>query len=155
MKHEYKRLKNDVLYEQSQIEIVISDIQKLVGESTRDDMNRDQKTAIAGYLMNFYNGVENIMKRIAKDYYRKFPKGELWHKQLIKQSLNPPNGKEALFSKDVIDGLYDYLGFRHFFIHGYGFMLSWDKMEPLVKKAPKLWENIKEDINLFLEKLEA
>lgn len=153
MKCECKKLKDDILYEQSQIEIVISDIQKLVGKLAKDDMSRDQITAIAGYLMNFYNGIENIMKRVAKDYYRKFPKGELWHKQLLMQSLNPPNKKVVLFSKGVVDGLYDYLGFRHFFIHGYGFMLSWDKMEPLVEKVDGLWKDIKGDISLFLGKL--
>lgn len=90
MKCECKKLKGDILYEQSQIEIVISDIQKLVEKLAGHDISRDQRTAIAGYLMNFYNGIENIMKRVAKDYYRKFPKGELWHKQLLKQSLSPP-----------------------------------------------------------------
>jgi hypothetical protein len=42
------------------------------------------------YLMNFYNGIENILKRITKEYYLVMPKGESWYKELIVLSSSPP-----------------------------------------------------------------
>jgi len=42
------------------------------------------------YLMNFYSGIENILKRISKEYYLTVPKGESWHKELLILSSNPP-----------------------------------------------------------------
>ncbi len=34
-----------------------------------------QKAAIGTFLMNFYVGIENIIKRISKEYYQNLPKG--------------------------------------------------------------------------------
>lgn len=151
---QYGRLKDDILYERSQVELVLSDIERLDSEFGKDDATRDQKVAMAGYLMNFYNGIENIMKRSAKDYYQSMPKGELWHKQLLKLSGKPPKGKVALFTEDVVNKLYDYLAFRHFFVHGYGFKLSWDKIKTLVRDIDKLWVGIKSDIDSFINSLD-
>lgn len=147
------RLKGDIRYEKAQIETVVSDIKRLRLELQSDEPSRDQKTAMAGYLMNFYNGLENIMKRVAKEYYATMPTGELWHKQLLKQSLVPPTGMEPLFSERVVNKLYGYLGFRHFFIHGYGFKLSWEKTEVLVVDIDALWHEVEGDLDSFIAKV--
>ena len=52
--------------------------------------------------MNFYNGVENTIKRVCKLYYDCFPKGNIWHKDLLELSCEPPQGKEAIFSEDIV-----------------------------------------------------
>jgi hypothetical protein len=50
-------------------------------------------------------GIENIIKRISKEYYQNMPKGESWHKELLDLSYNPPQGKRPIFDKIIVDRL--------------------------------------------------
>jgi len=146
MKHDYERLKQDIIFEESQIDILIEKIEKL----SKDELTETKVAAIATYLMNFYNGVENIMKRWAKEYYKKVPKEDAWHKELLQLSCSCNRGKIAIFNKEVVDRLYSYLMFRHFFIHGYGFKLNWEKMRSLVGNIGDLWKEIKKQLSEFI-----
>jgi len=149
MKANYEQLKKDLLFEQGQVDLVISKIRGI-----KDLKITEVNTAAtATYLMNFYNGIENIMKRCAKEYYRKIPKGDDWHKQLLLQSSLHHKSKIPLFEQETVDKLYNYLTFRHFFIHGYGFKLNWEKMESLVENIDKLWEDIKKQLSTFISSI--
>lgn len=148
MKPEYEQLKQDILYEQRQLDIVISKISR-IGE----DITDVKKAALAAYLMNFYNGVENIMKRCAKEYYKRMPKGADWHKQLLRKSYAGNGGKRPLFSEEIVDRLYDYLTFRHLFIHGYEFKLKWEEMKSLIENIDELWGKIKERLTAFVSEM--
>lgn len=93
------------------------------------------------------------MKRAGKVYYKRLPKAGDWHKQLLQQSCMPKRNKIPIFSENLVTKLYGYLAFRHFFIHGYGFKLDWDKMSPLVDNLDRLWPEIKSSIAEFTEKI--
>ena len=75
-----------------------------------DQKKRDYfaEPAMGTYLMNFYNGIENILKRISKVYYIAMPKGESWHKELLVLSSNPPEGKIAILNHDIASRLHLY-----------------------------------------------
>lgn len=148
MKPKYEQLKEDILFEQSQIDIVVQKIR-----ITKKDATEANIAALAVYLMNFYNGVENIMKRCAREYYKKSPEGDDWHKQLLMQSCSRVNNSVPLFDKEIMDSLYHYLTFRHFFIHGYGFKLKKEKMEPLIIEIDELWQKIKNQLSEFISKI--
>ena len=148
MKPEYEQFKNDLLFEQSQLEIVVSKIKEI-----KDIPSEINTAALATYLMNFYNGIENIMKRCAKEYYKKMPKGDGWHKELLQQSFTHNKSKIPLFDKNIVDKLYNYLLFRHFFIHGYGFKLNRDKLKSLVDDIDKLWIEIKNCVAEFIARV--
>lgn len=147
-KSKYEQLKKDILFEQGQLDMVISKIKKI-----QDNITEVNIAALATYLLNFYNGIENIMERCAKEYYKKMPKGDDWHKQLLQQSLTQNKDKLPLFNKAIVDRLYNYLIFRHFFIHGYGFKLNWDKMKSLVDNIDGLWREVKNRIAEFITEI--
>src|SRR3990172_13001416 len=126
MKDQYKELKEDVL---------------------------DEETAMGTYLMNFYNGVENMIKRISKEYYLTMPKGENWHKELLLLSVNPPQGKIPLFSQSIVEKLNTYRNFRHRFVSGYGFQLKAEKMLELADNITPLWSEVKTAISDFWKKV--
>jgi hypothetical protein len=153
MKNKFEELLNDINNEIKQIEKVIEVIVKEKNQLTSNPPSITQKTAFAGYLMNFYNGIENILKQISKRYYKKFPSGEAWHKDLLKLCITPPNKTLQIFNKTIIDELYNYLGFRHFFIHGYSFKIKWEELEILINNIERLWSSIKNEINNFSNKL--
>ena len=148
MKLKREQLKQDILFEQSQLDAVA---QKISG--IEKDAAETSVAALGVYLMNFYNGIENIMKRCAREYYKKIPKGDDWHKQLLQQSCSEINNKVPLFDRDTVDGLYPYLSFRHFFIHGYVFKLNREKMESLSTGLDELWQKIKEQLTEFIDRI--
>lgn len=123
MKEQYKELREDVLDEERAIEVTLTRLCEI--RSKFDPQARDYSTepAMGAYLMNFYNGIENILKRVSKEYYQTMPKGESWHKELLVLSANPPQGKVALFNEQVLERLHSYRNFRHRFVSGYGFQL--------------------------------
>ena len=44
----------------------------------------------------------------------------------------------------------EYMKFRHFVRHIYGFQLEWERMEGLINGINDFWKIIKENINNFL-----
>ncbi|MGR3175928.1 MAG: ribonuclease toxin HepT-like protein [Candidatus Scalindua sp.] len=153
MEEKYEQLKEDVLDEIEEIEQVLKDLSSLNNNLVPDKIDNIQKAAIGAFLMNFYVGVENIVKRISKEYYQNMPKGESWHKELLDLSYNPPQGKSPVFDKKIVDRLNPYRGFRHLFVSGYGFKLRMELMTSLINNIELLWIDIKSAIERFWGKL--
>ena len=103
MEGEYEQLKEDVLDEMEAIEQVLKDLSSLKNNLSSNKIDNTQKAAMGTFLMNFYVGVENIVKRISKEYYQTMPKGDSWHKELLDLSHNPPQGKSPVFDKNIVD----------------------------------------------------
>lgn len=153
MKEGYKELREDILDEERAIEEIL---ERLCEVRTKfDPQMKDYliEPAMGTYLMNFYNGIENILKRITKKYYLTMPKGESWHKELLVLSFNPPEGKIPLFSQDIVSRLHPYRNFRHRFVSGYGFQLKGEKMLELIDNVEPLWGDIKKALADFWDRL--
>ncbi len=67
-------------------------------------------SAIATFLHNIYNGIENILKQILKEENIKLSKSDTWHKDLLELSA-----ENEIISEKLVDKLREYLTFRHFF----------------------------------------
>jgi hypothetical protein len=153
MKEKYSEVKEDVLDETKSIDETLGRLREV--RKSFDSARKDYSTepAMGTYLMNFYNGVENILKRISKEYYSVIPRGGGWHKELLLLSTTPPEGKIAIFEEAVVERLHRYLGFRHRFVSGYGFQLNGEKMLDLIDNIDDLWAEIKKGISLFWERI--
>lgn len=55
---------------------------------------------------------------------------------------------------EILEKLNLYLGFRHFFRHVYAFQFNWDKMKDLIFEINDVYNQFKEEINIFIKKLE-
>ncbi len=109
-------------------------------------MARNEKTvielaAIATFLHNIYNGIENILKQILKAKGIDIPESAIWHKELLNLSAS-----QGIISENLTDQLYEYLTFRHFFVHAYGFMLDEDHLEVLANNIPEIWIQFTKEI---------
>ncbi len=153
MKKEYSDLYEDVQDEIEAIEETLERLREI--RSSFDPQVKDIciEPAMGTYLMNFYNGIENILKRIIKEYYKTLPRGESWHKELLNLSSRPPEGKAIIFERNLVDKLHPYLSFRHRFVSGYGFQLKGEKMLELTDSIDKLWSEIKKAISVFWDSL--
>lgn len=117
----------------------------------KDVMERDEKSvvelaAMATFLHNFYNGVENILKQCLKATGVDISKSEMWHKELLKISAS-----DKIISEDMSDKLLEYLTFRHFFVHGYGFMLEEEPLDELADNVFEIWANFCSEIDAFID----
>ena len=108
-------------------------------DNLKDAMGRKERSivelaAIATFLHNIYNGIENILKQVLKAKGAEIPKSETSHKDLLDLSVS--NG---IIPEKLSDQLYEYLTFRHFFVHAYGFMLEETHLEDLANNIPDVW----------------
>ena len=90
---------------------------------------------------NFYSGIENILKQILLEKSVNVAKTEFWHKALLEVSV-----ENQIISPEFKNSLLDYLAFRHFFVHSYGFMLDEHKLRSLSSDASKIFSEFKENI---------
>ena len=103
-------------------------------------------SAIATFIHNFYNGIENIIKQIYKIKHLTFPKSEYWHKELIQKSV-----LHDIISASLAHRLYDYLTFRHSFVHGYGYMLKEAELMKLAKNVLGVWNEFITEIEQYFD----
>lgn len=153
MKETYKELKEDIIDEEKAIEETLDRLFKVRSQFNSQRKDLSTEPAMGTYLMNFYNGIENILKRISKDYYHAMPKGESWHKELLILAVNPPEGRIAIFNQGIVEKLHPYRSFRHRFVSGYGFQLKGEKMLELIDNVEALWHDVKKAISEFWKRL--
>ena len=96
---------------------------------------------VATLLHNYYSGCENILKRILIENNITLPQGSAWHKQLLILSV-----ENKIISPQVKEKLGEFMAFWHFFSHAYALDLYADRMEPLVKSAPLLFDAFRNEI---------
>jgi len=101
--------------------------------------------AIAAFLHNIYNGIENLLKLVCKANRIEIPSSDTWHKDLLEQAV-----ARGVISDGVGESLYDYLAFRHFFVHGYAFMLNEEQLLPLAEDIAGLYVRFEADVEGFL-----
>ncbi|MCK4624869.1 MAG: hypothetical protein KAV00_06135 [Phycisphaerae bacterium] len=107
--------------------------------------------ALASVLNSFYNGVENIFKRIAVLIDGGCPRGGSWHTELISSMVKPTSGRSAVISEDMLQRLKGYMDFRHFYVHAYTYELDWDLMAPLVLGCKETLHLLEAELNEFLK----
>jgi hypothetical protein len=91
------------------------------------------------------------MSIIIKNKDDVLPSGTKWHRDLLAKTFEKTDNRPQIFREELRIPLNDYLQFRHFVRHTYGFQLKWSKMNNILFDMKIIWEEIKEDINIFLE----
>lgn len=111
---------------------------------------------VVTFLSDYYDGLENIAKRIAKEIDGYTPFGDEWHRELIEQvSRELPGERPAVFSNKTFELIDELRRFRHVFRAKYGFRLNPDKIYKNVSLLKELHQQMKIDINDFLHKMDA
>ena len=103
--------------------------------------------AISTFIHNFYNGVENIIKRLLIAENVTVQSSPSWHKELLKTAA-----EKDIVSKEMHDTLSEYLAFRHFFIHAYAFIVEWEEMKALAEDVNNVFESFKFAVNDYINK---
>ncbi|MFA6571504.1 MAG: hypothetical protein WCT77_09735 [Bacteroidota bacterium] len=123
----YQTLIDEIDLELESMSMIVSDIEILINEVGTTVPTNIHKTALGGFASQFYNGVENIFKRIHKHFKIELPKGDDWHIVLLERfSIESGFAFPVKISKELAEKLSVYRRFRHYFFHGYSRNLKWD-----------------------------
>lgn len=140
-----------VNFEIEQIDQLLLTYAPLLERVRREAPDLVEITALGSVLHSFYNGLENIFLRVAKEIDQIVPSGKQWHRDLLNQMTNLTSQRGPVFSIDTVNGLADYLAFRHFYRHSYSFFLKWNELQGLVDPLEEVWEQTKAELKSFLD----
>ena len=124
-------LTRKVQAEKEYITVALSNLKDVMAKNNKSIV---ELAAAATFLHNIYNGIENILKQILNAKKVEIPQSRTWHKELLDISVS-----EGVIPQGLCDELYEYLTFRHFFVHSYGFMLEEPHLQTLSENIPNVW----------------
>jgi predicted nucleotidyltransferase len=126
-------LKELIEEELSTLQRVVRDVQEEM-RSAASPPSQFAMHALASYLHQFYTGCERMFERVALQVDGGLPGGAFSHANLLAQMAHEiPDVRPAVLHEALWLRLQDYLAFRHFFRHAYGYTLEWAKLRPLVE----------------------
>jgi hypothetical protein len=137
--------------ERRQLRRLLEHYRPLLQKCASNPPNDHELSALAAMLHSFYNGIENIFKRIAAECYVRLPQGQAWHRELLDLMAQPGRTGPAAISQSLVERLDAYLDFRHFFRHSYVFHLRWDRMKTLVLECEETLKLVEEQLDRFFE----
>ena len=148
-------LREEIETELERMEIVVQEITKLNEDTSDTEATHREKTAASAYLAQFYNGVENTLKRLSKFYEVPLPTSSTWHIDLFRCFCSPPKEPlPLLFDDALITDMTGLRKFRHVVHHGYGFQLDWERLVEGMKKIESVFERYKSVLLAELSKTE-
>ena len=102
-------------------------------------------------LHDFYNGVERVFLRIAREFNGGVPRGDQWHRDLVNDmTLEIPEVRPAVIDQDLGRALGDYLRFRHLFRNVYGGVLDAERMASLEARLPETLAAFRKRVQAFV-----
>jgi len=135
-------LKEKIYAEMENIEKSLVEIKKV---KDRSDKEKIVIIGIGACLHSIYTGMENILKQLLIHKKIKIPDINTWHKDLINLSI-----EQNFITKKLADKIKNYLFFRHFFRHAYGFLIDEKELNPLMSNIFDVYSNFKKEINDYL-----
>ena len=109
--------------------------------------------AMAGMSHEFYNGIERIFERVVISLGEGLPRGESWHVDLLTQiATEQVGGRSAIIDAPLYAQLQEYLKFRHFFRHAYGYTLDWNRLRWEAENMSKTLEMLREQLQAFFDR---
>ena len=144
-------LKIKITFEISQIDKLLNESQPLQDLCRIKNPDFIELSATAMVLHSFYNGIENIIILIFKNYEEKLPSGNNWHMELLENASIQNGNRKVIFNNELKSQLEEYRKFRHIVRHTYNYKLNWIMMEGIMNNLNTIWSKTKENLNKFME----
>jgi hypothetical protein len=98
--------------------------------------------AAAKYVADVFMGLENLWKRRCRYLGQPAPEGSTSHRDTLTQFLDNPEFGGRLPGQ-MEERLGNYLRFRHRFVHGYGYDLTWSMVEEPLALIPETVQELR------------
>ncbi len=148
-------LRESLAVEQGMLRRLLEETAPLIDRCRREPPGSTERWALAGMLHSFYNGIENLFKRIAVECDGGTPGGPSAHRDLLDSMTRPGVSRPRVITEATRDVLERYLDFRHMFRHAYTFDLRWDKMADAVFTCEDALQTLESELAGFCDALEA
>ena len=142
-------VQQQVAIDRANIEQLFTSYTFVLDELSEENPGFINISALSTMLHSFYNGIENIFKRVALGIDGAMPSGAASHSALLSSMAQSTSNRPPLISTTMKNELSAYLGFRHAFRHMYTFQLKWSKMHNLVLQSEEMWKRLQEELDLF------
>jgi len=136
-------LKMKIINELQSIDIILTELQNIKDKPVKSMV---ELSGIGALLMSFYSGVENILKMELKLKNIQITQTSSWHKDLLNSSA-----EKGIITSETRESLSEYMAFRHFFVHSYGFNLRESELNILLKNLDDTYKQFKSDVVAQLE----
>lgn len=143
-------VKLKIAFEISQIDELIEKSSVLLQKCILQEPDFIELNAAGAILHSYYNGLESIFLLIRKNIDKTVLSSERWHSELLKSMFAATETRRPIFEKKLYDQLVDYMGFRHFFRHRYGYRLRWDLIKPLLMNIKENWNAVKSSVETII-----
>lgn len=147
----HEELREEIEIELDSVAEMVREVVQLYRDVAEDSPSIREKTAAGAFLAHFYNGIENILKRISRFYAVPLPQGANWHVALFRQFCESEGPLPVLFDETLAAKLGPFRNFRHLFFHTYGFQLDWERMRSGVGQIEEIFQDFKNAVLSFLE----
>jgi hypothetical protein len=147
------KLRDQLAVERQLLRRLLEEYRELVTASRTRAPTPIERSALAAMLHAFYNGVENIFKRISTECDGGVPGGNAAHRDLLDAMARAGPGRSQVISEDLRNLLDHYLDFRHLFRHAYTFDLQWEKMAGAVWRCDDTFRKLEQELDRFLSSL--
>ena len=108
-------LREQVAVEREQLQRLLRVHRPLLERCLADPPDDIELSALAAMLHSFYNGIENIFKRITLELGDPMPGSESWHKSLLDGMTQATANRKPVLSSELRGRLKEYMEFRHVF----------------------------------------
>lgn len=143
----------DELAELAKVKAILDEAQAQFAERTPNPL---ELSGIALNLHDFYNGVENLFRRVALGLGEGLPIGSDWHSRLLRNmALQIPQVRPRVITEETQRKLEEFLRFRHLVRHTYGHDLKWAEVRNRLNSLGPAYTDFIEDAEGFLSFLEA
>jgi HepT-like protein len=107
-------------------------------------------------LHSFYAGLERLFEYTADQLDGGPPKGEAWHRELLRQiSTELPGIRPPMITPDSATALDEFRRFRHVVRNVYAEHLDPARLGNLIAKVPGVWGRLKSELLAFADFLEG
>lgn len=146
----WRKLRKQIAVQREMLGHLLADYEPLLRKCAIEPPDRIELSALAAMLHGFYNGVENVFKRVAIELNEDLPRGEGWHTLLLERMTCPGAQRPAVISTALARELTEFLKFRHFFSGACPFQLHWKEMAPLAASCQQVLRRLEDELEAFL-----
>ena len=94
-------LHEEIALELDKLRQLFSSFSELLEKTKVQSPDTVETVALAGFLHSLYNGIENILKRIALSRGEGLPRYEFWHMRFLKQMAQPTQERTPVINSEL------------------------------------------------------
>ena len=153
----YQLLARRIREEVTELERSVNRAQRAWQATTQAQAEQDMFVDSAALnLHSFYSGLERLFEYIAHQLDGGPPKGDAWHKELLRQMMTDvPGLRPAVINTPTAESLDEFRRFRHVVRNVYAEHLDPERVRQLVERLPGVWNSLHSELTALAGFLEG